>query len=87
MTRRKIIFDTLSEQYPEIDRGVLDTLAEEIDTHWHILKRDSLDGLNGEWTLSGHLQAHILTRLYNASKASAAAHRILRKLAEEKSRP
>ena len=85
MSRRIIIFEALKDQYPEMDIGVLDVLAEEIDTQWHILKRDSLSGLNGEWTLAGHVQSHILSRLYNASKASTAAHKIMRKLAEERS--
>jgi hypothetical protein len=59
-------------------------MAESIDTHWHILKKASLDGVNNEWTLAGQVQAAIWDTYGGGAQSAAAAHRIMRRLAEEK---
>lgn len=82
-SRREIILEILKEQYPQVKDSLLEEIAENLDRNWHILKRRSLDGVNNEWTLSGHVQSAIWDQLAQGAQSAAAAHRILRRLAEE----
>lgn len=83
-TRREIIFEALKDQYPQIDDSAHQAVAENIDTHWHILKNKSLHGENGEWTLSGHIQSYIWETYGGGAQSATAAHKILSKLTQER---
>lgn len=81
--RRTIIFESLKEQYPEIGDGALDAVSEAIDHSWDILRKRSLDGENGDWTLSGQIQNVIWDTFGGGGQSASVAHRILQRMSEK----
>lgn len=81
--RQKIVLEVLQQEYPRASKDVLEALADDIDTRWHIIKRRSINGENGEWTLSGQLSFVIWDELAEGAQSVAAAHKILARMAKE----
>lgn len=81
--RKEIITEVLSEQYPKVGKELIEELATDLTEHWHILKKKALNGDSGEWTLSGHVQTVIWDKLAEGAQSATAAHKILRRMAEE----